>query len=38
MNRNYATNRICQVDIADKYDHKHQDLSEKDSSQGLSKL
>ncbi len=38
MNRNYANNRICQVDIADKYDHKHQDLSEKDASKGLSKM
>ena len=37
MNRNYANNRICQVDIADKYDHKHQDLSEADASKGLSK-
>ena len=24
MSRNYATNRLCQVDIADVYDHKHQ--------------
>jgi glucosyl-3-phosphoglycerate synthase len=23
MKRNYATNRLCQVDIADIYDHKH---------------
>lgn len=38
MNRNYANNRICQVDIADKYDHKHQELSEKDASKGLSKM
>ncbi len=38
MNRNYATNRICQVDIADKYDHKHQELSETDASKGLSKM
>lgn len=38
MNRNYANNRICQVDIADKYDHKHQDLSEADASKGLSKM
>ena len=38
MNRNYANNRLCQVDIADKYDHKHQDLSVKDSSKGLSKM
>ena len=38
MNRNYANNRICQVDIADKYDHKHQELSEADASKGLSKM
>lgn len=38
MNRNYATNRICQVDIADAYEHKHQDLSEADDSTGLSRM
>jgi glucosyl-3-phosphoglycerate synthase len=38
MKRNYATNRLCQVDIADVYDHKHQDLSPEDSSKGLSKM
>jgi glucosyl-3-phosphoglycerate synthase len=38
MNRNYATNRLCQVDIADVYDHKHQDLSADDASKGLSKM
>ncbi len=38
MKRNYATNRICQVDIADSYDHKHQDLSAEDASSGLSKM
>jgi len=38
MNRNYATNRICQVDIAEIYDHKHQDLSTQDPSRGLSKM
>ena len=38
MKRNYATNRICQVDIADVYDHKHQPLSEADASAGLSKM
>jgi len=38
MKRNYATNRICQVDIADVYDHKHQILSEQDDAQGLSKM
>ncbi|WP_166252204.1 glycosyl transferase [Marinobacter salicampi] len=38
MKRNYATNRLCQVDIADTYDHKHQDLSPEDADQGLSKM
>ncbi|MDB9741688.1 alpha-amylase family glycosyl hydrolase [Akkermansiaceae bacterium] len=38
MHRNYATNQICQVDIADRYDHKHQDLSAEDKSKGLSKM
>jgi glucosyl-3-phosphoglycerate synthase len=38
MNRNYATNRLCQVDIADVYDHKHQSLSAEDASTGLSKM
>ncbi|MGB1557044.1 MAG: glucosyl-3-phosphoglycerate synthase [Oceanococcaceae bacterium] len=38
MYRNYSTNRICQVDVADAYDHKHQDLSAEDASQGLSKM
>ena len=32
MYRNYAGNRLCQVDIADNYDHKHQDISIKDNS------
>ena len=38
MHRNYATNQICQVDVADHYDHKHQDLSAEDRSRGLSKM
>jgi glucosyl-3-phosphoglycerate synthase len=38
MYRNYSTNRLCQVDIADVYDHKHQSLSEEDDSGGLSKM
>lgn len=38
MKRNYATNRICQVDIADTYDHKHQDLSLGNDQGGLSKM
>lgn len=38
MKRNYATNRLCQVDIADVYDHKHQVLSENNDEGGLSKM
>lgn len=38
MHRNYSNNRICQVDIADIYDHKHQDLSANDDNSGLSKM
>lgn len=38
MHRNYANNRLCQVDIADNYDHKHQDLSAEDASRGLSRM
>tara|TARA_R110002049_G_scaffold237077_4_gene410167 strand:- start:7272 stop:8498 length:1227 start_codon:yes stop_codon:yes gene_type:complete len=38
MYRNYAKNRLCQVDIADIYDHKHQSLSPADDSAGLSKM
>ncbi|HBD10980.1 MAG TPA: glycosyl transferase [Porticoccaceae bacterium] len=38
MKRNYATNRICQVDIAHAYDHKHQDISLDDETQGLSRM
>lgn len=38
MYRNYANNRLCQVDIAKVYDHKHQDLSLGDSDGGLSKM
>lgn len=38
MHRNYANNRLCQVDIADLYDHKHQKLSLDAQDQGLSKM
>ena len=38
MYRNYAHNRLCQVDIADNYDHKHQDLSLNNDQGGLSKM
>lgn len=36
--RNNAVGRICQVDIADRYDHKHQVLSADDKAAGLSKM
>jgi glucosyl-3-phosphoglycerate synthase len=36
--RNYNLNKICQVDIANAYDHKHQVLSFEDRQQGLSKM
>lgn len=38
MYRNYANNRLCQADIADFYDHKHQDLSLESTEGGLSKM
>lgn len=38
MLRNYSTQRICQVDIADIYDHKHQSLSQDNDQAGLSKM
>ena len=38
INRNYANNRICQADIAEVYDHKHQELSPDDAAKGLSKM
>ncbi len=36
--RNYSPRRICQVDIAANYDHKHQILSADDASKGLMKM
>ena len=38
MFRNYSTNRLCQVEIADTYDHKHQALSSDDATRGLSRM
>jgi glucosyl-3-phosphoglycerate synthase len=38
MTRNYSNNRLCQVDIADVYDHKHQDISLDNENAGLSKM
>jgi glucosyl-3-phosphoglycerate synthase len=36
--RNLSKRQICQVDIADNYDHKHQDLSMVDPNAGLSRM
>ena len=38
MTRNYSKKRLCQVDIADCYDHKHQELSQDDANTGLSRM
>ncbi len=38
MYRNYSNNRLCQADIADVYDHKHQDLSAENDEGGLSRM
>jgi glucosyl-3-phosphoglycerate synthase len=38
MARNYSTRRICQVEIADIYDHKHQAVSHNNDEGGLSKM
>ena len=36
--RRYTPQRICQVDIAGAYDHKHQSVSEDDKNNGLHKM
>jgi glucosyl-3-phosphoglycerate synthase len=36
--RNCATNRVCQSEICDFYEHKHQPLSQGDPSTGLMKM
>jgi len=36
--RNCAIKRICQVDICDNYEHKHQPLSRSDPRRGLSRM
>lgn len=36
--RNTAVRRVCQVDLADNYEHKHQALSPNDPSKGLMKM
>ena len=36
--RNTSLRRVCQVDIAENYEHKHQGLSPEDASKGLHKM
>jgi len=36
--RNYSPRRICQVDIAETYEHKHQELSPDDAEKGLMRM
>jgi glucosyl-3-phosphoglycerate synthase len=36
--RNCAVSRVCQVDLAETYEHKHQSLSADDPSRGLSRM
>jgi glucosyl-3-phosphoglycerate synthase len=36
--RNSALRRVCQVDIAENYEHKHQVLSPEDATKGLHKM
>ncbi len=36
--RNCAVSRVCQVDLADNYEHKHQSLSPDDPNAGLRKM
>jgi len=38
VHRNYSPRRVCQVDIATTYEHKHQILSPDDASKGLMKM
>ena len=36
--RNLAPQSVCQVEISDAYDHKHQELSPEDANRGLSRM
>lgn len=36
--RNTTTRRVCQIDLVDRYDHKHQILSKKSARRGLRKM
>lgn len=36
--RNLGRNAVCQVEIADHYDHKHQEVSREDANRGLNRM
>ncbi|GKY87314.1 glycosyl transferase [Sinisalibacter aestuarii] len=36
--RNMGPHAVCQVEIADRYDHKHQEMSREDSRKGLNRM
>jgi glucosyl-3-phosphoglycerate synthase len=36
--RNASRQRVCQVELCDRYDHRHRELSRGDSSQGLHRM
>lgn len=36
--RNLGRHQVCQVELADQYDHKHQSLSEDDAKAGLNRM
>ena len=36
--RNLGRHSVCQVEIADAYDHKHQEVSEEDAATGLNRM
>ncbi|MGB9487051.1 MAG: glycosyl transferase [Terriglobia bacterium] len=36
--RNFSSKRVCQVDISDNYEHKHQNLSADDPQKGLLRM
>lgn len=38
VHRHYTPNAVCQVDIADYYDHKHQPLADHEANTGLARM
>lgn len=38
VHRNCSAARVCQVDLTDNYEHKHQDLSADDPNKGLARM